>query len=74
MNCPHCSTPMGLAGLIFCGDCWGRLPNDLKAKLIWHHPDVVAKRKSPVKPGSYDALLRTAMGHLTFLSTSRKSA
>lgn len=68
MTCPHCAAPIVL-GLILCGTCWGRLPSDLKAKLVWHHPDVAKTRKVPVKAGVYDALLRQATEHLRYLST-----
>lgn len=63
MKCPACGSPI-VSGLIFCGSCWGRLPNEIKAKLIWLHPDVARMRKTPVRAGAYDELLKTAVAYL----------
>lgn len=67
MNCPGPNCP-NHTSVIFCGPCWSKLPSDMKARLIWLHPDVAKTRKVPVKVGAYDALLGTAVGHLKYLS------
>lgn len=65
MNCPipHCTVQIP-SGLILCGQHWQRLPQDLKAGLIWNHPDVAKQRKTRPKAGAYEELLRRACGHL----------
>lgn len=64
-NCPgpNCSEQIP-DGLIFCGTHWGALPHDLKANLIYFHPDVAARRakKNTSESTSYERLMRNALG------------
>lgn len=71
MNCPipHCTAQIQ-SGMIFCVPHWQRLPTDLKAGLIWNHPDVAKKRKAPVKAGAYEELLKRACGYLGLVETN----
>lgn len=71
--CPTCNAEMN-GGLILCGNCWGKLPNDIKSKLIWTNPDVAKTRKTPVKAGAYDELLKTAVGYLRNAEVSDRHA
>lgn len=62
-TCPaHNCTAQISDGLILCGKHFGMLPPDLKAQLIWHHPDAAAQRKVKAPPGRYGQLLTVALG------------
>lgn len=65
-NCDHTTST------IMCGEHWGHLPNDMKSKLIWLHPDVAKHRKTPTKAGAYEALLRTCVAFLRHRETLTK--
>lgn len=68
---PNCSEQIP-DGLIFCGHHWGCLPSDLKASLIYYHPDVAIRRakKNTSESTSYERLLRNAIGVITLKDKS----
>lgn len=72
-NCPaqNCSEQIP-DGLIFCGSCWWKLPQDLKSSLMYYHPDVAARRakKHTSESQSYERLMRNALGVLELKSKS----
>lgn len=60
---PNCSEQIP-DGLIFCGEHWSKLPQELKASLFYYHPDVARLRakKKTSESTSYERLMRNAMG------------